>query len=804
MTRGSEVMSDQPGVDWQRLTREVEHTRGLDAAAIERYLAELAAQAPALSHELRRHLPGARPRRGGFMATSVASLEGAVEERLPSGTVLGVWRLVELIGFGGMGEVYRAERSDGLYEQTVALKLLRLAETQAVQRFERERRRLAQMDHPGIARIIDGGTASDGRPYLVMEFIEGLPIDVHVREHANSLRAILSLFDALCAAVAHAHGRLILHQDIKPANVLVDRTGQLRLLDFGIAAVLEEDDPDAARAMTLAYAAPEQLFGQTLGVATDIFALGALLHELLVGRPPLRQPDGSVALDPAVPNKADLVAILRRATAFDPADRYATVAAMADDLVALRRHRPVAARQGGGLYKAGKFLRRYPLQSALVSGVVLAVSVGLVATTTFARRAEREAAFAIAEAERANVALAQAERQYEFADANLLGQRAYVDLLRELFGGEDGGRELTARLMERWRALHADWPNAEDAAAALSFALGRGFYFRRDFASADEVFTSWLDEGYGPPMLQDAGRELHALTLFDAGRREEALPLLRQILAAMEAPGELRRSAVDRFNVALRIAAITASAEDIDNLESLHALRAEEFGVQSRTPSQEVENLAGPMQISALRRDHVGTARVLREMLAVYERNPGFAAGRDIARARLAEVLLLAMDRRDETESLARLIVTEDVAASGESAITARGWYLLGRALIDAGRFDEAEAALARGRELQFAFGGGVAPGREYALAEILLLGGRQQIDAARAELPRIRDVTPGSDPRSWGPQAEALLSLYLDAMSGTPAEQIRERLMDAFGADPPSELEPQYLYRMVQRLTGL
>ncbi len=804
MTRGKQGVSNHPAVDWQRLAREVEHTRGLDAQAIERYLAGLAEEAPALSRELRRHLPGARPRRGGFMATSVTGPGASAGESLTAGTMLGVWRLVELIGYGGMGEVYRAERSDGLYEQTVALKLLRLADPQAVQRFERERRRLAQMDHPGIARIIDGGTATDGRPYLVMEFIEGLPIDTHVREHASALPAMLSLFDALCAAVAHAHGRLILHQDIKPANVLVDRDGQLRLLDFGIAAVLEEENPDAPRAMTLAYAAPEQLFGQTLGVATDIFALGALLHELLAGHPPLRQADGSVELDPAVSDDPDMLAILRRATAFDPAHRYATVAALADDLVALRSHRPIAARQGESLYKAGKFLRRYPLQSALVSGVVLAISVGLVATTTFARRAEREAAFALAEAERANVALAQAERQYEFANANLLGQRAYVDLLNELFGGEDGGRELTARLMERWRTMHADWSNAEEAAAALSFALGRGFYFRRDYGAADEVFASWLDEGYGPQVLQEAGRELHAMTLFDAGRRDEALPLLRQIFTVMEAPGELRRSAVDRFNVAMRIAAITASEEDIERLESLYALRAEEFGVQSRTPSQEIENLAGLMQISALRRDRAGTAQVLREILQVYERNPGFAAGRDIARARLAEVLLLALDRREEAESLARLIVTEDVEASGESAITARGWYLLARALIDAGRFDEAEAALARGRELQLAFGGGVAPGREYALAEILLLAGRQQVEAARAELPRIRDMTPGSDPRSWGPEAEALLALYLDAMSGTPAQQIRERLTDTFGTDPPGELEPQYLYRMIQRLTSL
>lgn len=271
---------------------------------------------------------------------------GATAAEAPVGTLIGAWRLVRPLGQGGMGRVFLAERADGAYAQRAAIKLLQVAATaDARQRFEHERQILAGLEHPQIARLLDGGP-SDWGPYLVMEFVDGEPLDLWCRQHALGLEARLALFDSLCEAVAYAHRHLVIHCDLKPSNVLVDREGRVRLLDFGVAR-LQGRSQQGSAGITPGYASPEQRDGRTPGVASDVYSLGRLLLVLLR---PLRPLGGG--------RDAEIDAIAARSTAVDPARRYGDVGALQRELQRLLTHRPVQALQGRRLYALRTLLRR--------------------------------------------------------------------------------------------------------------------------------------------------------------------------------------------------------------------------------------------------------------------------------------------------------------------------------------------------------------------------------------------------------------------------------------------------------------
>ena len=218
------------------------------------------------------------------------------ESALALGDRVGPYRVIQELGRGGMGIVYRAERADGEFAQVVALKLVRRGfdGDDTTVRFRRERQILAQLDHPSIARLLDGGLHTDGRPYFAMELVDGEPITTYCDRRHLSIDARVRLFCRVCDAVQYAHGRLIVHRDLKPANIFVSATGDLKLLDFGIAKLLTDDDASESteltgtglRPLTPAYAAPEQLRGEPVSTATDVYALGVILFELLTARRP--------------------------------------------------------------------------------------------------------------------------------------------------------------------------------------------------------------------------------------------------------------------------------------------------------------------------------------------------------------------------------------------------------------------------------------------------------------------------------------------------------------------------------------
>ncbi|MEM8993216.1 MAG: serine/threonine-protein kinase, partial [Acidobacteriota bacterium] len=327
----------------------------------------LSDQAPAVGDAVRRLLRGA-DHATGFLETSASSPPGP---SLSAGDAVGPWRIEEWLGAGGMGEVYRVSRTEGDFHQTAALKRMRGAPTAGTARFVRERQLLARLEHPHIARLIDGGSAS-GHEFMVVELVEGdaLHDDCAARDLPEHAR--LALFLQLCSAVAHAHSRLVLHRDIKPRNVLVTAAGDVKLIDFGVAHSLDDVEEDRGAPLTLAYAAPEQLAGGPISAATDLYAMGLLLHEVLTGR----RLERGAAVDPGL--SADLRAILARALERDPARRYASADGFAEDLRRYLARRPVAARGGGRAYRLGRFLARYRAASIALGLLALLVVLGLV------------------------------------------------------------------------------------------------------------------------------------------------------------------------------------------------------------------------------------------------------------------------------------------------------------------------------------------------------------------------------------------------------------------------------------------
>jgi non-specific serine/threonine protein kinase/serine/threonine-protein kinase len=416
----------------------------------------------------------------GFLATPfVAPPVDADEGEDVAGLRFGHWQVVKPLGRGGMGLVFEVERADGVVRQRAALKLIKRSfhNRSVVARFHTERQILAQLDHPSIARLIDAGTADD-RPYLVMEYVDGVPLDRWCDGHALSIEARLALFNRICAAVHYAHQRLVVHRDLKPGNILVTADGTPKLLDFGISKLVGADGASAASAETIdasalltpRYASPEQLGGAPISTTSDVYALGVLLFELLTGVGPYRTRNDSLMetmrvvlhetpmrasfaalLDTgstSAPKNADdaqrlarrlrgdLDHIVQKALAREPADRYASVAALRDDLVRHLAGDPIEATESTWRYRAGKFVRRHraAVAATAVTATVI-VGLGLFAAWQAYRA---EAALVVAEAQRA-----AAERRFE--DTRSLAKTMLFELDGAIASGPTKAREQLVR-----------------------------------------------------------------------------------------------------------------------------------------------------------------------------------------------------------------------------------------------------------------------------------------------------------------------------------------------------------------------
>ena len=410
---------------WQRLAPLLDVLLELAAPARAAQLELLRSQDPTLAAELEKLL--SMEGDSGFMAEPLLERPGQPQ----AGTLVGPYRMDSVLGEGGMGMVWLASRADGLYQRQVALKLLRpgLADPNLRLRFSREREILARLGRPNIARLLDAGFGSEGQPYLALEYVEGIPLTDYCQAHGVAVEARLKLFLQVCDAVSHAHANLIVHRDLKPSNILVTPTGEARLLDFGIAKLLDDAEPAPGatrteiRAFTLHYAAPEQVRGQVVTTRTDVYSLGVVPYELLAGSKPYRlrrQTDAEweqaiLAVEPLKPSQAsqrssegtrdtslearrlarrlrgDLDNIVLKALAKQPEQRYPSVEALALDLQRHLQGRPVHARSQSWTYLIRKYAQRHRWGLVASAAVAMLLLSALGASLWQGRQAVREA-----------------------------------------------------------------------------------------------------------------------------------------------------------------------------------------------------------------------------------------------------------------------------------------------------------------------------------------------------------------------------------------------------------------------------
>src|SRR5579862_6508093 len=430
---------------WKRVMQVFDGALACESGAQSRYIAEACQGDPDILNEVETLLHHHQQANSRFLSQgpgASSETSAIAQAELPSSRVggrVGVYQILQEIGHGGMGQVFQAARVDGLYEKQVAIKFVRggFDTASLLERFRNERQILASLDHANIARLLDGGTSDDGTPYLVMELIEGTPIDEYCRRHALGIPDRLKLFRQVCAAVQFAHQHLVIHRDIKPSNILVTDEGVPKLLDFGIAKILDPtagSEPTQLRPMTPEYASPEQVRGDAITTATDIYSLGVVLYQVLTGESPYelkthsshelaqaicekdprkpssivlaRDPAEDLVADPAKtqavgkardrsPAKlrrqlaGDLDNILLKALRKEPQLRYGSAEQLSDDI---RRHLeglPVTAARGSWNYRARKFANRHKAAVAAGLAVILSLALGFTLTLREKRIAER-------------------------------------------------------------------------------------------------------------------------------------------------------------------------------------------------------------------------------------------------------------------------------------------------------------------------------------------------------------------------------------------------------------------------------
>lgn len=776
-------MNQPPSEDtahWRRQSAALDDLLDLDSAGQVQQLARIAREDPAFAAQLEALLvaeAGDGPLERGLGPLAREALEHATDpaqrtssstDTLPENTHIGHWRLIAPLGRGGMGEVFLAERHENDFTQRAALKRLKrgMDSEDILQRFLQERRILASLAHPNIARLLDGGVDADDHPYIVMEHVEGVPITDWVHRHSLPLRERLALMCKVCDAVAYAQSRLVVHRDIKPSNILVDAQGEPHLLDFGIAKLL--DDTAAAhhtrtglRALSLAYAAPEQIHGDTISTATDVHALGVVLYELLTGQLPYRRERMVVTADATSseydallrPSQAlrrltaeqltqrwgasapepmrlsrviagDLDRIVLTALRPEPERRYVSAAALGADLAAFLDGRPISARLDSSGYRLRKFMLRHRFASAATLLAVIALIAGFGTALWQARIAREQADEANRQRARAEQHLAHAEAQAQHAART----RDFVVSLIKSGNPElsrDGAQTTAIDLIRNAAAQVDALDDAPDTRAELQVAIGNSLIA----LGAAEEGRARIGSGIAQlrtlgenawPALADA---LHYVAMHDTaiGRLDEARTASEESLALYDR--------IDRDDLAMgRIATLTTLAKIVQFRGELTAAQRlyERILDERRT-------LLGPDD----------------PRLAVDWNNLGATANRG---DRYADA------ERAYTEA-SRLLALDPQAPESRQA-----WLHLGRAaaLLGLGRINDAEAAALQALETAER----TLHSAHSIVASIRLLLSRlyrysQRLDEAAAMAERARSIHAAAGATQLG-AAEVQLGLVL------------------------------------------
>ncbi len=450
---------------------------------------------------------------------------------LEPGTRLGPWRVTRFVGAGGMGKVYRGERADGAFEKEVAIKLIGSRRPDLADQLRQESHLLARLDHPTVTRLIDAGVTESDEPFLVMEWVEGSDLEDWLAANEIARNQRLEMFFEVALAVAHAHQRLTVHGDIKPGNIRITAKGRIKLLDFGVARLLgDEARSNRTAALTPAFAAPEQIEGAAPTLASDVWALGALLNWFLTGATPRQSDTGSLAdAFPGRPARCrELSAIIEKACAQSPDDRYATVASLIDDLERFRDHIPVKAHAPGKGYRARKFVRRNPVMIGGLTATFASLAVGLIVAGVLYVQAESARQQASVEQQRAESHAAELEQVVRFQseqlseiDTEAMGIDLRLATLEQFDQAADEA-ELPDAISEQFEALAGGLDYT-----GLALDLFDVHVFKRAVETIDEQFED-------QPLLMARLLQTLADTLHQLDQYEPAEHLVRRALAMRE------------------------------------------------------------------------------------------------------------------------------------------------------------------------------------------------------------------------------------------------------------------------------
>ncbi|MBM3786606.1 MAG: tetratricopeptide repeat protein [Acidobacteria bacterium] len=681
----------------------------------------------------------------GLLSAHEAGNEYLDRQSPPPPSAAGPYRIESLIGRGGMGTVYLASRADDRFERKVAVKFLApgLGGVDVASRFLREHRILAKLEHPNIARLLDAGATVDGVPFLVMEYVEGVRLDQWRREGRPTLTERLTLFRKLCDAVAFAHRALVVHRDIKPANVLVTPDGEPKLVDFGIAKLLDADGGEltgpSRAAFTLAYASPEQTEGHPVSTTTDVYALGVILYELLAGRHPVdRDPAQPAAFlhalangDPVKPSvherlPEDLDAIALKALSREPALRYQSADELARDVARFLDNRPVSARPPSAFYRTLKFVQRHRAASAFALAAVLSLAAGAFAAFWQAGQARREARIA-EETNRFVLEMLSAASPYSGGGRDVTVAASLDSAVRRAGFELKDAPEVHAAVLGAAGNAYLGLGLHEEAEKTLEMALGiaREFFGAGSPQAARHLLArAAARQGKGD--LEGAERDSReALTAFERGGdpQDEARALNSlgsTILLRGDVGGSERahREALSRLSAAGLLESVLATATLNDLAVALGtAGRAAEAIPFHRQAYETIRRLRPPLHpdiangaspLAALLADHTDrfdeAAQLFREAISI--RRQALGNSHPDLMWSLYNYAFFLVDRKDYAR--AGELVTEVLAQRGGTLaavhpLVAASLFLRGRIALEQGRAAQAivplEEALALRRQ---------------------------------------------------------------------------------------------------------
>ncbi|HEY4215263.1 MAG TPA: serine/threonine-protein kinase [Steroidobacteraceae bacterium] len=739
---------------------------------------------------------------GDFLVRKPTEPEMEPPGEMAVGSRLGVWRIVGRIGRGGMGEVFEARRTAGDFEQRAAIKVLQREAIAEQERFHFERRVLARLEHPGIARLLDGATMSDGRPYMVMEYVAGRQIIDYCNSTGASLETRLSLFAQVCDAVAYAHSHLIVHRDLKPSNILVTADGRVKLLDFGVAKLLGPLDSSVTLAahhapLTPLWAAPEQLLGKSVTTATDTFALGLLLFQLLTGTHPWPASSGMPIVQaarsilnrvaprasdaaeasarrgvepPVMPARiqGDLDAVVAKALREEPQQRYATVAELKLDVERFLRNDPVEARSGARLYVLGRLLRRYRLAAAGLAIVLLSLAVGIGVAGFQARRAALERDIARRDAAR--------EEAVRYSLTRLF--RAAIT--------DQGDKPATARNMidssaQRVLSEYRDQPRL---AGQLVLTLADLYGALEDVEGAGSLLEGFLADAVSadPAVIADARQKLANIE-FLRGNVPHSSELLGQAERFWAtAPQAYREERLEGLGIRAKIQRAQGDLEG--------AIRASRSAIAERIALSGKDNRETAVLYNSLAITLMSANR-LQEALEAYRNTVSIYRAAGLENDLDTQVVLanigtleLRIGHLDVAEQELKSAYEKERAIAGDSAAVAAAMGYYGRTLYIRNDSHRAVPVLQQAAAIATKYAGASSP---VALQNAMFLGDAQLAAAdsagARATLSAARDTAAAQ----YGPThvltLRARLSLAAIAYPGGGPSEERKELRDVVGS---------------------